>query len=73
MTADLWLSELKGRKTYMIPILAAGLKDSTSDTNLKADRLSETEMHLPILKEEFSRYFLEKVNNLFPLVKLKER
>jgi hypothetical protein len=55
-------------RTKRIPILAAGLKDSNSDTNLNADRLSETEVHLPILKEEFSRYFLEKVNNLFPLV-----
>jgi hypothetical protein len=34
MKVDLWLSKLKGKKTYMFPILAARLKVSNNGTGL---------------------------------------
>jgi hypothetical protein len=65
---DLWLSKLKGKKTYMFPILAARLEESNSDTGLNEIFILEIKVHFLCLKEELSRYFPEK-NKLFPLVK----
>jgi hypothetical protein len=69
MKVDLWLSKLKGKKTCMFPILAARLEESNSGTGLNESLLSEIKVHLLCLKEELSRYFPEKSNKLFPLVK----
>jgi hypothetical protein len=41
MKVDLWLSKQKGRKTYMLPVLASRLEDSGSDINLNVGILSE--------------------------------
>jgi hypothetical protein len=53
----------------MLPILAAHLEESDSDTNLNAGILSETQVHLLSLIEEFSRYFPDIASNPFHLVK----
>jgi hypothetical protein len=66
---DLRLSKLKGRKTYVIQILAACLEESNSDSNLNAGILSEIEAHLLSMEEVFSRHFPDIASNLFPLVK----
>jgi hypothetical protein len=57
MKVDLGLSKLKGRKRYMLLILAARLEESNSDTRLEAAILSDIKVHFLSLKEEFSRYF----------------
>jgi hypothetical protein len=69
MTVDLWLSKLKGKKTYMFPILAARLEESKNDTGLNDSLTSEIKVHLLCLKEELSRYFPDISNKLFHLVK----
>jgi hypothetical protein len=69
MKVDSWLSKLKGKKTYMFPILAARLEESNNGTGLNESLLSEIIVHLLCLKEELSRYFLDISNKLFPLVK----
>jgi hypothetical protein len=69
MKVDLWLSKLKGKKTYMFPILAARLEESNNGTGLNESLLSEIKVHLLCLKEELSRYFPDIPNKLFPLVK----
>jgi hypothetical protein len=56
-------------KTYMLTIQAERLKKSNSDTNLNAGIVSEIEVHLLSLKEEFSRYFPDIASDLFPFVK----
>jgi hypothetical protein len=66
---DLWLSKFKGKKTYMFPILAARLEQNNNGTGLNESLISEIKMHLLCLKEEFSRYFPDISNKLFPLVK----
>jgi hypothetical protein len=68
MKVELWLSKLKGKKTYMFQILAVRLEESNNDTGLNESLLSEKE-HLLCLKEELSRYFPDISNKLFPLVK----
>jgi hypothetical protein len=69
MKVDLRLSKLKGKKTYMFPILAARLEESNSGAGLNKSLLSEIKVQLLCLKEELSRYFLDISNKLFPLVK----
>jgi hypothetical protein len=69
MKVDLWLSKLKGKKTYMFPILAAGLEESNSGTGLSESFISEIKVHLLCLEEELSRYVPDISNKLFPLVK----
>jgi hypothetical protein len=41
MKMELWLSKLKGKKTYMFPVLAACLEESNSDTGLNESLPSE--------------------------------
>jgi hypothetical protein len=53
----------------MLTIQAASLKKGNSDTNLNARMMSEIEVHLLSLKEEFSRYFPDIASDLFPIVK----
>jgi hypothetical protein len=69
MKVDLWLSKLKGKKTYMFPFLAAHLEEGNKSTGLNESSLSEIEVHLLCLKEELSRYSPDISNKLFPLVK----
>jgi hypothetical protein len=69
MKVDLWLSKLKGKKTYMFPVLAARLEESNNGTGLNESLISEIKVHSLCLKEELSRYFPYISNKLFPLVK----
>jgi hypothetical protein len=57
MKVDLWLSKLKGKNTYIFPILAVRLEESNNGTGLNEGLLSEIKVHLLGLKEELSRYF----------------
>jgi hypothetical protein len=57
MKVDLWLSKLKGKMTYMFPILAAHLEENNNGTGLNKSLISEIKVHLLCLKEELSRYF----------------
>jgi hypothetical protein len=57
MKMDLWLSKLKGKKTYMYPILAARLEESNNGTSLNESLRSEIKVNLLCLKEKLSRYF----------------
>jgi hypothetical protein len=45
MKVDLWLSKLKGKKTYMFPILAARLEESNTGTGLNESLISEIKVH----------------------------
>jgi hypothetical protein len=65
---DLQLSKLKGKKTYMFPILAARLEESNNGTGLNESLLSKIKVYLLCLKEELSRYFPVISNKFFPLV-----
>jgi hypothetical protein len=69
MKVDLWLSKLKGKKTYMFPVLAARLEESNNGIGLNKSMLSEIKVHLLCLKKELSRYFPDISNYPFPLVK----
>jgi hypothetical protein len=69
MKVVLWLSKLKGKKTYMFPVLAAHLEESNNGTGLNERLISEIKVHLLCLKKELSRYFPDISNKLFPLVK----
>jgi hypothetical protein len=69
MKVDLWLSKLKGMKTYMFPILAARLEESNNGTGLNESLISEIQVHLLCFKEEISRYFPDISSKLFPFVK----
>jgi hypothetical protein len=51
MKVDLWLSKLKGKKTYVFPILAACLEESNNGTGLNKSLISEIKVHLLCLKE----------------------
>jgi hypothetical protein len=58
MKVDLWLSKLKGKMTYMFPILAARLEESSNGTGLNGSLISDiNKVHLLCLKKELSRYF----------------
>jgi hypothetical protein len=69
MKVDLWLSKIRGKKTYMFPVLAAHHEQSNNGRGLNKSLLSEIKVHLLCLKEELSRYFPDFSNKLFPLVK----
>jgi hypothetical protein len=49
--------------------LAARIEESNNGTGLNESLISDMKVHLPCLKEELSRYFLDISNKLFPLVK----
>jgi hypothetical protein len=49
--------KIKGRKTYMLPVLAAHLKENSSDTNLNTGILSKTEEHLLSFKRRVLMIF----------------